>query len=178
MPRLFTGIALPEDVTARLAMLSNGLSGARWIEAADLHITLSFIGDVDIHQAHEVSEALKGLEHPVFSIAFNGLDVFGGKKPRTLYARVANSDRLVVLQKKHEHLMRQLGLDIEGRKYVPHATLARFRGINTVALASYLAVNGGFSASPFLVEHFLLFSARDSTGGGPYIVEQSYPLMG
>jgi 2'-5' RNA ligase len=29
---------------------------------------------------------------------------------------------------------------------------------------------------PFTAERFVLYSARDSVGGGPYVVEAAYPL--
>ena len=45
MLRLFVGLALPEGVIARLAMLCSGLPGASWVEPANMHITLRFIGE-------------------------------------------------------------------------------------------------------------------------------------
>jgi 2'-5' RNA ligase len=36
--------------------------------------------------------------------------------------------------------------------------------------------SGRFEPLEFAVERFVLFSSRDSVGGGPYLVEQSYPL--
>ena len=47
MPRLFTGIEIPEDVAFRLSLKRGGLPGARWIDPENYHITLRFIGDVD-----------------------------------------------------------------------------------------------------------------------------------
>ncbi len=31
-------------------------------------------------------------------------------------------------------------------------------------------------AGPFDVERFVLFSSRDSIGGGPYVIEEAYDL--
>ena len=36
---------------------------------------------------------------------------------------------------------------------------------------------GDFQALPFPVTKFVLMSSRDSVGGGPYVVEEEYPLM-
>ena len=46
----------------------------------------------------------------------------------------------------------------------------------SAAFAALYAVRGGFAAGPFPVSRFVLFSSRDSVGGGPYIVEEAYPL--
>jgi 2'-5' RNA ligase len=37
-------------------------------------------------------------------------------------------------------------------------------------------MRGGFTAGPFEVSRFVLYSSKASTGGGPYIVEEAYPL--
>ena len=47
MPRLFTGLELPESLSATLAMLRGGLHGARWMTPDTYHITLRFLGDID-----------------------------------------------------------------------------------------------------------------------------------
>ena len=53
MPRLFTGIELPEDIRDELGDLDQPLPGARWIDIDDLHLTLRFAGDVDNRTAIE-----------------------------------------------------------------------------------------------------------------------------
>jgi len=39
MPRLFTGIELPEDLVWRLSAMQAGLAGAHWIDSDNYHIT-------------------------------------------------------------------------------------------------------------------------------------------
>jgi RNA 2',3'-cyclic 3'-phosphodiesterase len=80
------------------------------------------------------------------------------------------------VQAEQERLMQRIGLEPEGRKYTPHVTLARLRESSSRDVAEYFAARGFFRTSPFKVSRFVLFSSRASTGGGPYIVEASYPL--
>ena len=40
MPRLFTGLEVPEAVISQLALMRGGVAGARWLEPGDYHITL------------------------------------------------------------------------------------------------------------------------------------------
>ena len=42
--RLFVGIALPDEIRARLVLLRGGLKGARWVGQENLHLSLRFIG--------------------------------------------------------------------------------------------------------------------------------------
>ena len=176
MPRLFTGISLPQTIAHQLTMVRGGLSGARWIEAEDYHITLRFIGDVGQSEAEEVHSILEGIDRPAFPITLGGVDVFGGSKPRAIVAGVRPSPALVELQAEQERMLRRIGLPAETRKYTPHVTLARLRQTSPGSLAEFLTARGFLASREFEVDQFALFSARDSIGGGPYIVEAAYPL--
>jgi 2'-5' RNA ligase len=56
-------------------------------------------------------------------------------------------------------------------------TLARLRGARADAVAAYLERQGGVGPESFTVSRFVLYSSRDSVGGGPYVVEAAYPLQ-
>ncbi len=64
----------------------------------------------------------------------------------------------------------------EGRKYTPHVTLARLRDSSSRQVADYLSERGLFRSEPFTVDRFVLFSSRASVGGGPYVIEEVFPL--
>jgi 2'-5' RNA ligase len=176
MPRLFTGVEIPSDVGQSLATLRGGLPGARWIDPENYHLTLRFIGDVDDLIAHEVASMLGRVKRGVFDLHFEGLTSFGGRKPRAVVATVAPAQALLEVQSEHERLMQRIGLQPEGRKYTPHVTLARLRDSSSRDVAEFLAARGYFRTAAFPVSRFVLFSSRASVGGGPYVVEASYPL--
>ncbi len=176
MPRIFTGLEVPPAVGQSLAILRGGLPGARWIDVENYHITLRFIGDVDSGVAREVAGLLGQVRRRAFELRLDGLASFGGRKPRAVVAPVAASQPLMDLQAEHERLMQRVGLPPEGRKYTPHVTLARLREASSRSVADYLSVRGSFRSQPFEISRFVLFSARASVGGGPYVVEASYPL--
>lgn len=175
MPRLFTGLEIPAPFAAQLALLRGGLSGARWLEPDLYHLTLRFIGDVDAAIAREVADALDAIERPGFTVTFDGLAAFGGERPRAVVAVAQAATPLVELQAEHERILRRLGLAPEPRKFVPHVTLARLRGASAFAVADFLESRGGFRGR-FEAARFALFSAREQTGGGPYVVEAAWPL--
>ncbi len=175
MPRLFTGLEIPSDLTAELALMRGGLTGARWIDAADYHLTLRFIGDIDPETADAVDEVMAGIRRKPFTVTLEGLGYFGGDKPRAIVARAQPSSALVELQAEQERLLRRIGIPPEPRRFVPHVTLARMRNASQTAVAHYLGTRG-FLTRRFEAEGFLLYSARDAVGGGPYVVEAEYPL--
>lgn len=175
MPRLFTGIEIPDDVADVLATYRGGLPGARWIDPDDYHLTLRFIGDIDMRTAEEVDSMLCDVDVPPVRITLTGLGSFGGDRPRAIFAAVEATRELMALQADQERRLRRLGLPPETRKYTPHVTLARLRSASVLDLAEYFATRAGFRSLTFTAERFALFSSRESVGGGPYLVEASYP---
>ena len=176
MPRLFTGVEIPSDVAFELSMLRGGLPGARWIDPENYHLTLRFIGDVDDDVAHEAASMLGQIKRRAFELRFDGLDSFGGRRPRAVFANVVASPALMELQAEQERLLQRIGLAPEGRKYTPHVTLARLREASSRDVADYLAARGLFRTPSFRVSRFVLYSSRASMGGGPYVIAESYPL--
>ncbi|MGO4571997.1 RNA 2',3'-cyclic phosphodiesterase [Microvirga sp. 2TAF3] len=177
MPRLFTGIEIPADIGLTLSTYRGGLPGARWIDPENYHITLRFIGDIDDRMAHEIYAILgDGRRREPVTVTIEGLDTFGGGRPRTVFARAAATDALNDLQSEQERLVRRVGIPPEKRKFTPHVTLARLRDASPLDVADYFATRGHFPKLTFTARRFVLFSSRDSVGGGPYVVEAAYPL--
>ncbi|WP_311274170.1 RNA 2',3'-cyclic phosphodiesterase [Methylobacterium sp. WCS2018Hpa-22] len=179
MPRLFTAIEIPDDAAEALTRYQCGLRGARWIERGDLHITLRFLGDVD----DEVAEAfhaglVEARPRPPLNVTLSSLDAFGGDKPRAIIASVTAGPDLLDLQDEHERIARAAGAEPARRKFTPHVTLARLNRRDTQAadVAGYIAEAGLFATLRFTATRVALFSARESRGGGPYVVEAAYPL--
>ena len=178
MPRLFTALEIPRDAALSLSLLRGGLPGARWVDVENYHITLRFIGDVEGHVADEIANALDRVRRPSFSLALSGVGAFGSKKPHAIWAGVIASPDLYALQAEIERICQRVGIAADPRKFMPHVTLARLRNPNPVDVAQYLSARGNFSTMPFKVTRFVLMSSRDSVGGGPYVVEEVWPLTG
>jgi 2'-5' RNA ligase len=176
MPRLFTGLEIPAEIGHSLSNLRGGLPGARWIDPENYHVTLRFIGDIDGVSANEIASLLFRVDRKPFEVKVQGLTSFGGRKPRAVVATIAPSKPLMELQAELERMMQRIGLDPEGRKFIPHVTLARLYDASDRDVADYLSLRGYFPSKAFMAERFVLFSSRASTGGGPYVVEDAYEL--
>jgi 2'-5' RNA ligase len=176
MPRLFTALEIPRDAALSLSLLRGGLPGARWIDVENYHITLRFFGDVEGHTADEIANALDRVRRPAFQLALSGVGQFGGKKPHAVWAGVQPSAELNALNGEIERICQRLGLPADARKFTPHVTLARLKNSSPAEVAHYLSARGNFAAAPFRVGRFVLMSSRDSVGGGPYLIEEAWPL--
>ena len=177
MPRLFTALEIPVGIASDLSLYRGGLPGARWMEPESYHVTLRFVGDVDHATARDVAAALaESRRSPPIDVAIDGLASFGGDKPRAIFARVMPSPDLTRLQAEQEKLVRRAGLEPETRKFTPHVTLARMRGVRSGDVAAFIARAGLIPRLAFTATRFVLYSSRDSVGGGPYVVEAAYPF--
>ena len=176
MPRLFTALEIPRNAAMSLSLLRGGLPGARWIDVENYHITLRFIGDIDGRTADEVVDRLDRIDREEFQINLTGMGSFGSKKPHSIWAGVSPSPEMVALQAEIERICQRLGLPPDPRKFTPHVTLARLRNSRLDDVVHYLSGRGDFRTSPFTVGRFVLMSSKESVGGGPYIVEEAFPL--
>lgn len=177
MPRLFVGLELPETVKDMLSDLHMPLPGARWVDDDDLHITLCFLGEVGKRTMNAVMDELDLIEATPFDIRITGLKSFGGDRPRSVWADIEGRDDIAALQRKVSRAVQNVGLAPERRKFTPHVTLARFRDGSPERVLRFMEVRGGYPPQDFEIDRFALFSARPG-GGGPYIVEATFPLIG
>ena len=115
MPRLFSAIEIPSSIAERLTLLRAGLSGARWIDPENYHLTLRFIGDVDRHTARDFTYGLgRDRGRRPFELRLNGLGSFGGGKPRAIFAGIAPSEGLEALRRANERAAREAGPSARG----------------------------------------------------------------
>ncbi len=176
MPRLFCSLKIPADLRRELSSVKGALSGARWVEPENYHITLLFFGDISRPIADDLCLAFSGIDRHQFSLEVDQLDVFGSSKPRSLYARIKQVQPLIDLHNEIEWIARRLKIKIDNRKFSPHITLARLSGTTPLELAGFIGARGGFQSEPFDIDEFQLLSSKASIGGGPYVTEVRYPL--
>lgn len=176
MIRLFVGLGLPDEVAAKLALMAAGIPGARWVERRNLHLTLRFIGEVEEGIAQEIHECLGEIRAAAFELAITGFGTFGRNKPNALWAAVAKSSEITHLQAKVDAALVRAGIAPEGRKFVPHVTLARLKDPPVARVQEFIAGNSPFRAE-CPVETFILFRSRLGRGGAEYEAVAEYPLI-
>ena len=176
MIRLFTGIAIDPAIAQRLAQLGGGIPGARWVPAADMHVTLVFVGELDEAAAADLNDALTTVRLPAFDMTIAGLNTFGHSKPHTLWAGVEASPDLTHLQTKVTQMCRQLDIAIERRKFVPHLTLARLSEPSIPRLQSFISDHSPLRGGTFRVDCFSLFQSHLTASGSSYDRLMDYPL--
>jgi len=179
MIRLFCAIDLPDPLKQRLSLLMGGVPGAKWVAPENLHVTLSFIGEVAEDRMADIDDALARVRAAPFDLTLAGMGSFQrGREVTAIWAGLERSEPLMDLQARVEQSLAREGFPSERRKYSPHVTLARLKGASDARVAAYIAANNLFRAPPFRVEDFVLFSSFLSSSGSIYTPEAEYPLDG
>lgn len=176
MLRLFAGLEIPEQHRMRLSLVRNPLPGAKWVAPEDMHLTLRFAGDIDNRAAEEFAGFLAEIEQEPFEVRLSEVGAFGGREPRAIFAGADGGEPLEALHRATERAARSAGLPLEPRSFKPHITLARLRGTRPDVVARFLGSRPPLALEPFTIDRFVLFSSRPGTGGGPYVVEEAFPL--
>lgn len=177
--RLFAALSLPDDLRENLAALQDGgVPGANWVEPEMFHITLAFFGEVDGAMAHDIDVELSSIRHPALSLSLSGVDVFGGKKPHAMFARVSPDESLDLLASRCVAAGRRAGVTHADGKYRPHVTLARLRQPDPARVMNWVSRNSLFRSRLFEAPAFTLFSSHPRHGGHHYVAEREYRLEG
>lgn len=177
--RCFIAIPMPEEIVDAIDDIQTGLKGANWTTEDTMHLTLAFLGEQHRRSLEDLDSQLIALDAPAFELSLAGVDTFGGRKEaRLAFAGVAESPALRRLQAKVEQAAREAEIPLEGKRFTPHVTVARWsRGaVSPEALSAWLAANNLFRAGPFLVESYTLFRSELGRSGALHTPLAEYAL--
>lgn len=176
MHRLFVALRPPKETRSALLGLMGGVPGARWQDDDQLHLTLSFIGEADRHQAEDIADTLSAIDRPRPTIALQGAGAFDHKgQVHSLWAGIAPDDALHQLHDRINRALIAAGIRPEQRAFKPHVTLARL-GKQAGPVEPFLARIAGLSGPPITLDAFFLFESRLGHNGARYEAVARYPL--
>jgi len=171
--RLFVSLELPRSITQYLVELDPHLHGVRWLAPEQMHLTLSFLGDV----AGDVEDALKknleAIAWKAFFLPVSGLGTFPGKgRPNVVWVGVGTGHpHLFQLYKRVQEAAILAELEPDLRSFHPHITLARCRDVSAESLRPFLRMHTAFDAGMIHVESFCLNSSELTPAGSVYTRE-------
>jgi 2'-5' RNA ligase len=159
-----------------LLALMGGVPGARWQTDDQLHVTLSFVGEVDRPQADDIASALAALDGPRPTIALQGAGSFDHKgHVHSIWVGIALDAGLRQLRDRINRALLTAGARPEQRAFKPHVTLARL-GREAGPIAPFLAGITEVASAPVTLDAFLLFESRLGHHGASYEAVARYPL--
>jgi 2'-5' RNA ligase len=175
--RLFVGLELPSSYQQSLAELDPHIRGLRWLPAEQLHLTMSFLGEVDSQHEATLREALAEVSVPEFFLPIQGAGAFGGSRPTVVWIGVGRGHpHLFALHHHIQDAVLHCGLEADLKPFHPHITVGRAKDVSRSALRPFLQDHAATEFGMWKVSAFTLFSSVLSSGGSTYHVEFRQPL--
>ncbi|MFL6569172.1 MAG: RNA 2',3'-cyclic phosphodiesterase [Chthoniobacterales bacterium] len=171
--RLFVAIDLPESVTSIIAEMNPHIPGVRWLRGEQIHLTVSFLGNVGPIAEETLREKLTAIHFVPFFMPVVGVGTFPTKgKPNVIWAGVGNGHpQLFHVYKRVQEAALASGLEPDLRAWHPHITFARCRDVAPQEIRPFLKEYAEFDAGLVRVESFALYSSIPGPLGSAYTRE-------
>ena len=165
--RLFVAIDLPESTYQLISALDPHVRGVRWTDAAQMHLTLGFYGDVADDVDLAFRERLSVIDFGAFFLPVVGVGMFSAKgAPKIMWIGVGKAHpHLFQIHKRVQEAALGAGLEPELRPWHPHITVGRCRDVSAQSLRKFLHANTDFDAGMIHVEAFHLYSSKLTPAG-------------
>lgn len=175
--RLFVSIPLPETVTRLLADLDPQIRGVRWVDQAQMHLTLSFLGNVSLEGEDALKRNLRAFPWKPFFLPLVGLGKFPSRgSPNILWIGVGSGHpHLFQLHKRVQEAAITSGLEPDLRAFHPHVTIARCRDVSEASVLVFFKSHFEFDAGMIHVDAFGLYSSQLTQEGSIYTCELQCP---
>lgn len=169
--RAFFGLPLPDGHRARLdAYVSECAARApefRWTTAANLHLTVRFLGHLDRAVAVGIADRLEGAALRTFDLRLGEMGTFKrGRLARVIWVGLATgAAELSSLATTVEAECTRAGLEPERRKFNAHLTVARARSRDGSVLP---ALPPAPEQTSWRADELILYESRLGRGGAVY----------
>jgi 2'-5' RNA ligase len=205
--RAFIAVELPEEIRQEAAALQSDLRGAgadvKWVEPANLHLTLKFLGEIEEAQVTPLTEALRSIthHHSPFTVSLEGIGAFPSTtRPRGIWVGISQGQEALeklagqVEEACSPFVLRQAcpersssfdsAQDERSRRaqherhpFSAHLTIGRVRGPDRLAgLIKKLQVVKFQGSAPAPVNRLTLFQSLLSPHGPTYTPLAEIPL--
>jgi 2'-5' RNA ligase len=175
--RLFVSLEIPTAITELLVRLDPNIQGVRWLSPEQMHLTISFLGNVSHDVEEELKKQLTGFPWKAFFLPICGVGKFPTKGlPKVVWIGVGTGHpHLFQLHKRVHEAAIRVGLEPELRSFHPHITLARCRDVSTEALRPFMKSHAAFDAGMIHVDFFCLNSSKLTAAGAIHTHELVVP---
>ncbi|MGC9361734.1 MAG: RNA 2',3'-cyclic phosphodiesterase [Candidatus Syntrophosphaera sp.] len=179
--RTFIALEAPEPVHKSLAerlMFLRPVQGVKWVRDQNLHLTLLFLGDVESTAMPVLEKTLAGHAQgqKAFNLNVKGLELFPAKKPRLVWASLANPDKdLFDFHKDLINSIRREGFEPDIKPLRLHITLGRIRSPLPVSLERDI-MQSDVDTGTYAYDKITLYRSVLKPEGPTYHVLEQYKL--
>ena len=181
--RLFVALSISADVRQQLSLLVDEFRRAdskpRWVNPANLHITLKFIGEVPAERLAAIRQSLAAV--PVRAsvhLRLRGIGFFpNDRRPAVIWAGIDAPPELPALAGQIDEALGSCGIPREGRPFAAHVTLARSKETRlSQQLRALVEKTRDRSFGEMTAGQFHLMESRLKATGAEYTTLDSFPF--
>ena len=132
--RSFIAFPIPRDMANALGDLAAQMAyqdksnAVRWVDQANYHVTLAFMGEQDERDLEDLAELLDiHLSQTSLSISIRHFSPFPESRPKLIAAMLDRNDTLMELQRQVIASLTASAINVDKRRFIPHITLGRYR---------------------------------------------------
>lgn len=174
--RTFIAVDIPQEIKMKLDKLISTLRpfgpDIKWVKAANLHITLRFLGDISKDSiaglAQEIDANVKSFGK--FQLALSGLGAFPNlRRPKVIWVGSgAGADRLMALALLVEKSCIDGGFGEGDKPFSSHLTIGRVKFPKALNQLIAKIESTKFELAPFDVDEVIVFRSDLSPAGPKY----------
>jgi len=133
--RTFIAIDFPDTVIDKIKILQKSINGSylsiiRWTKPDNIHLTLKFLGEVELEKIQLIEKSLDAIANKTepFNLNLAEIGAFPNwGHPRIIWIGLENSEPLLSVAKEIEENLDKLGFQREIKPFSPHLTIGRVR---------------------------------------------------
>jgi 2'-5' RNA ligase len=162
--RLFIACEIPGNFRKKLVTLQKEIGDEhakmKWVELANMHLTMKFLGEVEDPKVDEIKGALGNVKSEKITTSISGIGVFPSESyVRVLWVGMRPAEKIEELHEKIDGALSGLGFKPESR-FQPHLTLGRVKAVRNkngfISKIMELKERGLEFGEPFRIENFSL----------------------
>lgn len=179
--RVFLALNLPNETKAEidslLAKLEKNVNYVKWVEKESLHITLHFLGNLNLDQIDDLIKNLAKLEGPYnqeIVFAISSLSAFPNiYNPKVIFleCRQQTGTNVIKLHKEMLDKVTKLNFTVDLRRWSPHITLGRAKNKVDSQIFSQYGIKDKLI---FKVNSFELMESNLTPSGAKYKIIKSF----
>ena len=180
--RVFIGIPAGDQVKSTLSLLQPIVDcnsrHIKWIPLDNIHLTLSFLGDVSINKIPDIVQSVEqNIATSQFQLSILGTGVFPlTKSPKVLWLGIDKGiDELKLLHEQVVKSVSEFKDNYENNTFVPHISIARirrlYRKIDVLPL-----MNSVYSPIDLDVNSISMYESKLLPEGAQYSIINTFPL--
>jgi 2'-5' RNA ligase len=183
--RSFVAVPLPSAVQAELAQaaasLARELPGVKWSKKPqNLHVTVKFLGPVEVDRLDAVGAALAGAfaQVPRFAFELRGFGAFPSERhARIVFVGIDDAAlKLAAIAETVEAVCGRFGFAREGRAFTAHVTVGRSERRGGVDARAALAPWSERSFGAVQLDEVHVYESQLGGDGSTYVLRSRAPL--